>query len=625
MPGFLNSSQVQADELPTNWDPEFKEMIQVVPMIETQTFGLGNVLASYSTSHLRYFDNLGALQHFPADTAPIYEPNELPASLAQLDQVQLQTAWPYQSVDSIRGGKYNFTTFIEIPSLVPGVTDGRYQFVNLQAMTKLGNYFYIVSVISDYDIEGRYLGSTDSAVVIRLDATIAALEAQDGLGIARVFREANLDPQWNKIPYEVFSKYAPYIKVSAPFSLKGSHGQIISNDGANVWVGMDTPMTNSNARNMSLVKFTPDLQVEKIYNFRLNIPRVSDRTYQWSYVSFAGPGHFYAMSTLSSGYAFFEGWIDEMYNEISVQMLPNIMTERIGPVVQNMSYNPGNGRLYLVADGVIATFPPAVLSASIPSWRSVQYAELNTLRESEGLAFDDDGKTIYWLVLHSPAIFRSAVNDFAAFDYDVSLSQRADDILWLMDNQYAQGTLEDGVTTFRPDNLVNRGAMAEFLYNIVGRPTFKPSTEQTQQFKDIKKLSEQRRQAIYWLGHQKITVGCNKKGDKYCPADPVNRGSMAQFLARMAKVKNKPTENSEFADVFSGESKTITYIGLDGAAFSNQVNGLNQQRISDINWLATTGITVGSLTDSAGQSTYRAQDPVNRGAMAQFLRRWKER
>ncbi|MDR2538989.1 MAG: S-layer homology domain-containing protein [Bifidobacteriaceae bacterium] len=49
-----------------------------------------------------------------------------------------------------------------------------------------------------------------------------------------------------------------------------------------------------------------------------------------------------------------------------------------------------------------------------------------------------------------------------------------------------------------------------------------------------------------------------------------------------------------------------------------KVSGLNSNRIGAINWLSTNGITVGSGS-SNGDTTYKPQDSVNRGAMAQFM------
>jgi hypothetical protein len=85
--------------------------------------------------------------------------------------------------------------------------------------------------------------------------------------------------------------------------------------------------------------------------------------------------------------------------------------------------------------------------------------------------------------------------------------------------------------------------------------------------------------------------------------------------------KNQPASIS-YPDVFIGTSisKTIIYKN-DDAWNAITVTGVNQSRYDAIRWLASVAVTEGSGTNSAGQTTYRAQDSVNRGAMAQFLQK----
>jgi hypothetical protein len=96
---------------------------------------------------------------------------------------------------------------------------------------------------------------------------------------------------------------------------------------------------------------------------------------------------------------------------------------------------------------------------------------------------------------------------------------------------------------------------------------------------------------IYQYG---ITEGSPAGSNTYKPTDTVNRGAMAQFLRRAVgnpKIVNKvPT----FTDLGTGIE------GRDDA----------------IKWLASEGITKGS---PKGSDTYRPQDVVTRGAMAEFL------
>jgi hypothetical protein len=136
-------------------------------------------------------------------------------------------------------------------------------------------------------------------------------------------------------------------------------------------------------------------------------------------------------------------------------------------------------------------------------------------------------------------------------------------------------------------------------------------------FKDISKVTVERSADIKWLADYRITSGCTSKKDKFCPNNPVNRGSMAQFLLRMTGQSEGSASTSPFADV-SLKNQKIQYAGANKAS---TVSKLDAQRIYAINWLVTTGITVGSGSTVDGALTYRPWDPVNRGSMAQFLMR----
>jgi hypothetical protein len=84
--------------------------------------------------------------------------------------------------------------------------------------------------------------------------------------------------------------------------------------------------------------------------------------------------------------------------------------------------------------------------------------------------------------------------------------------------------------------------------------------------------------------------------------------------------------NIYFPDVFTSGNpstttyKTIIYKNNDNISVS-QVRSVNESRYAAIRWLASVAVTEGSQSTSAGETTYRAQDPVNRGAMAQFLQK----
>lgn len=142
-------------------------------------------------------------------------------------------------------------------------------------------------------------------------------------------------------------------------------------------------------------------------------------------------------------------------------------------------------------------------------------------------------------------------------------------------------------------------------------------TSHAYNFNDIDQLSVDRGIDVRWLADYRVTTGCNPKQDKFCPSNPVNRGSMAQFLMRMTGEHEGTASTSSFADVNLNDQK-IQYAGSD---HTTNVPQLNPQRIYAINWLVEHGITVGSGSNTEGQITFRPWDPVNRGSMAQFLMR----
>ncbi|MDR1033513.1 MAG: hypothetical protein LBL41_01920 [Bifidobacteriaceae bacterium] len=179
---------------------------------------------------------------------------------------------------------------------------------------------------------------------------------------------------------------------------------------------------------------------------------------------------------------------------------------------------------------------------------------------------------------------------------DVSRSNvHVDNVGWLALNK-----VTNVVGKYKPSNAVNRGSMAEFMWNLAGQPELE-GTVSTEKFKDLKGIASHRKVAILWAAEQGITVGspaCKKAtGCTYKPSDPVNRGSMAEFLY-----------------AFAGKQKVT-----NTAMFFKDCSKLNASRQKAIIWAKDTGITVGSPT--AGSKTYKPADKVNRGSMATFLYR----
>ena len=107
-------------------------------------------------------------------------------------------------------------------------------------------------------------------------------------------------------------------------------------------------------------------------------------------------------------------------------------------------------------------------------------------------------------------------------------------ITWLYNQGVTVGVTIGGKLYYQPDNAVNRGSMSAFMYRIADKPEW--TAPATSQFTDIK--SNQFYGSITWLASEKITVGSTVNGKLvYQPTNPVNRGSMAAFMNRLAKTQ----------------------------------------------------------------------------------------
>ncbi|MDR0848382.1 MAG: S-layer homology domain-containing protein, partial [Propionibacteriaceae bacterium] len=178
-------------------------------------------------------------------------------------------------------------------------------------------------------------------------------------------------------------------------------------------------------------------------------------------------------------------------------------------------------------------------------------------------------------------------------------------------------------------------------------------------FKDVPS-SHQFYGPICWVAQTGVTVGTGV--GMYGPSDPVNRGSMAAFLYRMAGSPAwTPPATSPFTDVPKSHKfyKEITWLAASGitvgvviggktyygpgnavnrgsmSAFMYRLSGSptytapatspfadvakSHQFYKTISWLASENITVGMTV--GGQFVYQPGNSVNRGSMAAFMRR----
>jgi uncharacterized repeat protein (TIGR02543 family) len=146
--------------------------------------------------------------------------------------------------------------------------------------------------------------------------------------------------------------------------------------------------------------------------------------------------------------------------------------------------------------------------------------------------------------------------------------------------------------TYKPTDNVNRGAMAQFMYKLRGQ---KKTTKSIPKLKDVTTLTDDREKAIKWLASEKITV--IPKSGKYNPKNIVNRGSMAEFLYKLAGSPPYTPSKQDLARV-----KDINKIKK------------NESRKKAVAWLVKNDI---SVLDNKGN--FNPQNTVNRGSMAEFM------
>jgi hypothetical protein len=118
-----------------------------------------------------------------------------------------------------------------------------------------------------------------------------------------------------------------------------------------------------------------------------------------------------------------------------------------------------------------------------------------------------------------------------------------------------------------------------------------------------------------FAGTYQISVSGTILGDGASESEPVEGTLTWENSLTVAT----PASSILFADVFTGGSaRTVTYVN-GGKVTVSRVMAVNDSRYESIRWLVSVAVAAGSQSDSDGNTTYRAQDTVNRGAMAQFL------
>lgn len=182
---------------------------------------------------------------------------------------------------------------------------------------------------------------------------------------------------------------------------------------------------------------------------------------------------------------------------------------------------------------------------------------------------------------------------------DVSLTQPfVRDIAWMSKCGITTGYPDH---TFRPAGLVNRDAMAAFMYRLRGEPAHQPPA--VSPFTDVAVTHPFYRE-ISWLADQGISTGyLEPDGTRtYRPGQPVSRDAMAAFMYRLsAQPELAPVDWTGFTDV-----------------------GVDHPFAPEISWLAQVRISNGWYDRETGTSSFRPSEPITRDAMAAFIHRFDE-
>ncbi|MDN4473597.1 S-layer homology domain-containing protein [Demequina zhanjiangensis] len=143
--------------------------------------------------------------------------------------------------------------------------------------------------------------------------------------------------------------------------------------------------------------------------------------------------------------------------------------------------------------------------------------------------------------------------------------------------------------TYRPDSLVTRKHMAQFLYRFEGRPDVARTSKSP--FSDIA-MGSPGYDAIAWMSQEGVSTGY--ADGEYKPLNYVTRKHMAMFMYRLAGSPDvKMPSRSPFTDIKAGEPGYAAIV-----------------------WMAQEGISVGYNDGSFKPDTY-----VTRKHMAFFLSR----
>lgn len=292
-------------------------------------------------------------------------------------------------IKSVRGRKVTFKTRYLLP--YPG--KGHEHWGNPQsiAVTKSG-YMYIVYCPTSTRNRGR---------IVRFN-----MKRLKALGV-------NKNPKLLQSVYvKHHGKYSAKQKglqkaIKAGGLFETGHGQSLAynskNHGLYMWrdnltKGAVQPLTGGYIQHISTKTLKP--------NWAVKFPLVSHGYIHGGHsLAFDKHGNAYFWSNPGNGVNVYKGKISA--HHVVFRRTDQVFKHLPGTHVQSMGYNPKRGRLYLISDDSVASFPAKQLKGhgSLTN-QSFDWSELTPKRETEGLTFDGSGHG-YLLTNHSPEVLVS--------------------------------------------------------------------------------------------------------------------------------------------------------------------------------------------------------------------------
>lgn len=276
--------------------------------------------------------------------------------------------------------KWTFKTRYQLPKTHAAKGNSKYDMTNPQSMAyDGGHYLYVV-------YQPHYTkGMTNKGFVARYDMTKLSKLSYNKAQAAMDGKGGN-----------------SAVKVGGIFTT--GHGQSLAYDKKHrsLYMWRDTSMSatkTSTLQRISTSSLTPNKAITfHMSSYGANVPGGHDLTFDHS-------GNAYYWTVSGSKVKVYKGTIGT--KTVHFRLTKQLFTHRPGTHEQAMGYNAHNGRLYLVADDSITSYPAKKLNGKgTLKNRDFKYTKFNSHREFEALSFTNSGHGLL-LSNKNPEVFQS--------------------------------------------------------------------------------------------------------------------------------------------------------------------------------------------------------------------------